>query len=54
MRKTAFFVLALAVMLVGACNTMRGIGRDVQAAGRGLENLSTDAENSMTGSNRSN
>jgi predicted small secreted protein len=43
MRKAAFFALALTGALVCACNTVEGIGKDVQAAGRGLESASNDA-----------
>ncbi len=48
MRKIDLLALALTGALVGACNTMEGLGRDVQAAGRGLENLSNDARGAAT------
>jgi predicted small secreted protein len=47
MRKTAVLTLALAGVLLGACNTVQGVGQDVQAVGRGLEKASNDAEDSI-------
>lgn len=34
-----------AVLALGACNTMEGVGQDMQAAGQGLENEAEDANN---------
>ncbi len=34
-----------AVLALGACNTMEGIGEDTQAAGAGLEREAKDAQN---------
>ncbi len=39
MRKVMTFVAAIASLLVGACNTVEGVGRDVQAAGRTVGGL---------------
>jgi predicted small secreted protein len=47
MRKIAFLALMLTGMLVGACNTVKGIGRDIQAAGHGVETVSDEARASM-------
>lgn len=51
-RKTNLGALAaLALLLCGAgtqlaaCNTTSGVGRDVEAAGRGLHNAAEDAKN---------
>lgn len=43
----AVFAMALvvgAVSLTG-CNTTEGVGRDIKAAGRGIENTAQDAKN---------
>jgi predicted small secreted protein len=50
MRKVHLLALALTGALLGACNTMEGLGRDVQAAGRGLESMSENARGSISGS----
>ena len=36
--------LGLAATTLAACNTMRGVGQDTQAAGRGISGASTDVE----------
>lgn len=33
-------VLAVAVALLGACNTFRGIGKDIEAAGEAIQRKS--------------
>jgi predicted small secreted protein len=33
MRKTAIFILASATLLIGACNTVKGVGRDIESVG---------------------
>ncbi|MFN8719310.1 MAG: entericidin A/B family lipoprotein [Rhodospirillales bacterium] len=38
------FALGLAATTLAACNTMRGVGQDTQAAGRGISGASTDVE----------
>jgi predicted small secreted protein len=38
------FALGLAGTTLAACNTMRGVGQDTQAAGRGISGASTDVE----------
>jgi len=41
MRRITSLVLlgAMSLALAGACNTVKGMGRDVQAAGRSVEGL---------------
>jgi predicted small secreted protein len=38
MKKTAILAIAAVAVLVAGCNTIRGVGRDFQAAGQGVEN----------------
>lgn len=38
MNKLMMAALAATVLLVGACNTVAGAGRDVQSAGQAVEN----------------
>ncbi len=39
--KTAIFILALALLaIIASCNTMHGIGKDLEAGGRTLQNIS--------------
>lgn len=33
-----------AVLALGACNTMEGVGQDMQAAGQGLENKAEESK----------
>lgn len=45
MKKLATLFGALAVALsLTACNTVKGIGQDVQAGGRAVEGVATDAQ----------
>ena len=40
LKKTALLVLLLLTLLtLTACNTMQGLGRDVQSAGEGIQDL---------------
>lgn len=41
MKKTLVMLLAVAASLIGltACNTVQGIGKDVQKAGQAVENV---------------
>lgn len=34
MRKTAIFVLMSAALLISACNTVKGLGRDIESVGQ--------------------
>lgn len=38
MKKLAFFILALSVVALTACNTVAGVGKDVSKAGSALSN----------------
>jgi len=45
MKKTALTFLAVtALMMLPACNTIKGIGKDVQAGGEVLEETAKDVE----------
>jgi len=43
MRKLIVLAAASAALLVAACNTVAGVGRDVQAAGRAVTGSANDA-----------
>ncbi len=43
MRKFVVFAVC-AALLVAACNTVEGVGRDVTAAGRAVTNTASDAK----------
>lgn len=45
MRKLIVLAAAASALLVGACNTISGIGRDAQAAGRAVTGAAEDARN---------
>jgi entericidin B len=53
MTKTFKLLMALLALLalpsLSACNTARGMGEDVQAAGRAMSGTAQDVENKMTG-----
>ena len=42
MRKAALAVLAVAVLALGACNTVKGAGEDVQSVGQAGEDAIND------------
>ncbi|KRA66535.1 entericidin EcnAB [Caulobacter sp. Root655] len=44
MRKILILTAAAAALLVSACNTIEGVGRDVSAAGRAVSNTASDAK----------
>jgi len=44
MRKTIALIASAAALLVAACNTVEGVGRDVSAAGRAVANTASDAK----------
>lgn len=44
MRKIVVLAAAAAALLVSACNTIEGVGRDVSAAGRAVSNTASDAK----------
>lgn len=43
MRKILLLAAAAATLLVGACNTIAGMGEDVSAAGHAVTNTANDA-----------
>lgn len=43
MRKLIVLTAAAAALLVSGCNTMAGLGRDVEAAGRAVAGTAEDA-----------
>ena len=44
MRKLVLLAVSAAALLVSACNTVEGVGRDVSAAGRAVTNTASDAK----------
>ena len=48
MKKLIIAALALtALPLVTACNTVKGVGKDVQATGEAVEDVAQDVENEL-------
>lgn len=43
MPRIALLALAAATLLVSACNTMAGVGRDAQSAGRAITGAAEDS-----------
>lgn len=41
-------ILALAAMLLAGCNTVEGVGRDVQAGGEAVEDVARDTREEIT------
>jgi len=37
MRKIAFLAIAAVALTLSACNTVRGVGQDLEAAGEGVQ-----------------
>jgi len=44
MRKLIVLAAAAAALLAAACNTIAGVGRDVQAAGKAVSTTAEDAK----------
>ena len=44
MRNVVLFMAAAALMVLAACNTMSGAGKDVSAAGHAVTNTAEDAK----------
>lgn len=44
MRKVIVLAAAAAALFVGACNTINGVGKDVQAAGKAVSTTAEDAK----------
>jgi predicted small secreted protein len=42
MRKIIILTVAATALLVGACNTVAGVGRDVEAAGKAVSGTAND------------
>lgn len=45
MRKIVTLVLAASALVVAGCNTVAGIGRDVEAVGEAVEQTAEDVRN---------
>lgn len=45
MRKIVVLAAVAAALLVSACNTVEGVGRDVSAAGRAVTDTARDVKN---------
>lgn len=45
MRKFIVLALAASALMVSACNTIEGVGRDVSAAGKAVSGAARDAKN---------
>lgn len=45
MRKLIVLAAAASALMVGACNTVAGIGRDVQAAGQAVSQTAEEVRN---------
>ncbi len=45
MRKLFVLLAAAAALTTAACNTVAGVGRDVEAAGEGIQEGARDAQN---------
>jgi len=48
MKKLTLFILAAAFASLSSCQTLQGLGRDVQSAGSGLQNAGTGLENATS------
>lgn len=42
MRKLIVLAAAMSALLVASCNTVAGVGKDVQAAGKAVTNTASD------------
>ncbi|MFT6182244.1 MAG: putative small secreted protein [Akkermansiaceae bacterium] len=45
MKKLTLLILAAALSSLSSCQTMQGLGRDVQSAGSGIQNAGNGLEN---------
>ena len=45
MRRLMIFAIAAALLSTAACNTVAGVGKDTQAAGRAVEDAAKDVKN---------
>jgi len=44
MRKLIVLAAAMSALLVASCNTVEGVGKDVQAAGKAVTNTAQDVK----------
>ena len=44
MKKLALLIMVLGGFSLAACNTVQGVGEDIEAAGRGIGNASEEVE----------
>lgn len=44
MRKMMILAVATATLMLSACNTLEGVGKDVSAAGRAVSDTARDAK----------
>ncbi len=44
MRKILILAVSAAALMISACNTVEGVGKDVSAAGRAVSNTAKDAK----------
>lgn len=44
MRKMMMLAVATAALMLSACNTLEGVGKDVSAAGRAVSDTARDAK----------
>ncbi|PHY13112.1 entericidin EcnA/B family protein [Caulobacter sp. B11] len=44
MRKMMILAVATAALMLSACNTLEGVGKDVSAAGRAVSDTARDAK----------
>jgi predicted small secreted protein len=49
MRKLVLMLLALAGFSLAACNTVKGVGQDVEAAGRAVGTAAEEVEDEIDG-----
>ncbi|MFN7055982.1 entericidin A/B family lipoprotein [Hyphomonas sp.] len=49
--RTTLPALAIAAFVLPACNTVEGVGRDVQAAGSAVEEVARDTGEELSGGN---
>lgn len=47
LKGTALFSLVLACIVLPACNTTKGVGEDVEAAGEGIQNAADGAKDGL-------
>jgi predicted small secreted protein len=48
LRTLALSIVGLGAIACSACNTTKGVGKDVEAAGEGLQGVADDTKDAMT------